>query len=84
MVLILSLAKSFNETMKTQQYPSHLITFRKQDLLSNIKDIDVGLINFREFSEINFNCSSNYLSKLESLGKSNSFFKFHESFSSFN
>ena len=57
--------RHFLENLKSQQYPSHLITFSKQALL-NIKAIVGSNVNLRE---INLNCSSKYLSNLEILGK---------------
>lgn len=65
--------RKFCENFEAQQYPSHLISFRKQDLL-NIKAIKTK--RFREVVDIN--CSSSYLSKLENLGNIN--FKICQSF----
>ena len=62
------MAQHFWIFMKTQQYLSHVVSFHKQDLL-NIKEIKmfISLLNL----QVKLNCSSNYLSKLESLGKTN-------------
>ena len=56
----------FCKMLKTQQYPSHLIRFRKRDLL-NIKSIRSR--SRKQSNRIDFERSSSYLSKLESSGK---------------
>ena len=55
----------FWENLKSQQYPSHVINFRKQEL-SNIKVINSSRVSIRQ---VNLNSSSSYFSKLEILGK---------------
>ena len=74
-----SLAQNFCETIKTQQFPNHLIRFRKQDLL-NIKAIsDLGNIISKSCEcevkqqAAHFNCPSSKLSrlKIENLRKTN-------------
>ena len=65
MILIGLLQKHFFENLKSEKFPSHVISVRKQDLL-NIKQIDF----FYEANEVNLTgLSTIYLSKLESLGK---------------
>ena len=60
----------FCKTMETQQYPSHLISFRKRDLL-NIKSIDINTRCITDnMPEVYFKFS---LPKLERLGKRKSF-----------
>ena len=58
----------FCQNFKTQQFPSHLSSFCKQDLL-NIKHISKSFAN--NIREVNFNFTSNYLPKPETLSKSN-------------
>ena len=52
--------------METQQFPNHVISFRKRDLL-NIKTIRSQSIS-NNIAEVNFKFSSNHLSKVENLG----------------
>jgi hypothetical protein len=65
--LIHSMNHLFCQNFKTQQFPSHLISFRKQDLL-NIKHISKAFANIRE---VNLSFTSNYSPKPETLSKSN-------------
>ena len=67
-VLIHSIFKKFWLFLGHQQYPSHVISFRKQDLLN------ITIIKSRntqdDLREVYLNCSSNnFSSKLEVLGK---------------
>lgn len=58
----------FWENVNSQQYPSHVINFRKEDLLriKAIKSVEVN------FYAVNLNCSSNNFSKLEKFGNTDS------------
>ena len=74
-MLILSIAKQFWKILSNKQrYPSYVMSFHKRDLL-NIETI--GNRNVKDkIAEVNLNCISNYLSKLEFLGKDVNLFNY--------
>lgn len=63
MVLIGLLQKRFFANLKTQKYPSHVMTVRKEDV-SNIKEIICGYLN-----GVNLTSTTIDLSKLQFLSK---------------
>lgn len=80
-----SLAQHFCETIKTQQFPSHVISFRKRDLL-NIKDIwrhdvlDFCRCDCESYiRELFSNCPSRKMSSSKniSLRKTKFYLKYH-------